>query len=64
MRQVGWGYEAAVGVSSPMNWTWLERSVPKSGYWRVLVVAMRASLMSSAQAKAALRPGVVKVGSE
>ena len=47
----------------PTNWTRLERSVPKRGYWRVLVVAMRAPSTSRAQAKAALRPGVVKEGS-
>ena len=33
------------------------------GYWRVLVVAMRASETSRDQAKAALRPGIVKDGS-
>ena len=37
--------------------------MPKSGYWRVLVVAMRAPETPWAQAKAALSPGVVKHGS-
>ena len=41
----------------PMNSTRLERSVPKRGYWRVLVVAMRAPETSRAQAKAAFEPG-------
>ena len=45
-----------------MYWTWLERSAPKRGYWRVLVVAMRASEMRLAHLKAAFRPGVVKSG--
>jgi hypothetical protein len=45
-----------------MYWTWLERSAPYRGYWRVLVVAMRALPIPSAHLKAALRPGVAKVG--
>ncbi len=50
------------GLCSPMYWTRLERSRPKRGYWRVLVVAMRAPEMSRPTLKAAFRPGVVKVG--
>ena len=36
--------------------------MPKSGYWRVLVVAIRAPESGVAQRKAALSPGVVNVG--
>jgi hypothetical protein len=46
-----------------MNWTWLERSVPYRGYWRVLVVAMRAPEIELDHLKAAFRPGVVNWGS-
>ena len=36
--------------------------MPKSGYWRVLVVAIRAPESGVAQRKAAFSPGVVKLG--
>src|SRR4051812_14466474 len=39
----GWGFEAAVGRSRPRYWTWLERSVPKRGYWRGVVGGVRAA---------------------
>jgi hypothetical protein len=42
--------------------TWLERSVPYRGYWRVEVVAIRAPEIASAHLKAAFRPGAAKVG--
>ncbi len=51
------------GCSSPTNSTRLERSVPNSGYWRVVVVAIRAPETDVAHSKAALRPGAVKLGS-
>jgi hypothetical protein len=47
-----------------MKSTRFERSVPKRGYWRVLVVAMRALEIVVAHLKAAFRPGVVKLGLE
>jgi hypothetical protein len=40
----------------------LSSSVPKSGYWRVLVVAICAPESGVAHLKAAFSPGVVKVG--
>ena len=36
--------------------------MPNSGYWRVLVVAIRAPETSRAHLKAAFSPGAAKVG--
>ena len=50
------------GRSMPMYWTWLESSVPNSGYRRVLVVAMRAPEIERAQLEGGIEALVVKLG--